>query len=197
VDQQAAERQKHTVIFGAVEKGPNGTKLLLQKAEGKSRNALLPIIKKHILPGTTIVSDELSSYRCLPMLPEFAYTHFTVNHKQNYVNPTSGKHTQGIESQWQKWKEKCVKRPYGVRRSCLDTYLDKHMWLMMYRGRDAMYHFWRQVASLYPCEGAVVLADGEEEGDDIQPEEEEDEEEDDGEEDSASSGSSGIESDQD
>jgi len=70
VDQAATEAKKHTVIFGAVEKGPNGRKLVLQKAAGKSRNALMPIIMRHILPGSTIVSDELSSYRGIPMLPE-------------------------------------------------------------------------------------------------------------------------------
>jgi ISXO2-like transposase domain len=153
VDQIATERSKHTVVFGAVEKGPNGRRLLLKKAEGKSRRALLPPIANHILPGTTIVSDELAAYKGLERLPNYNYLHFTVNHKQNYVNPKTGRHTNGIESEWQKLKEDIVKRPYGVRRKHLDSYLSKHMWRVLFKGRDSMHHLWRQIAQLYPCEG--------------------------------------------
>ena len=30
------------------------------------------------------------------------------------------------------------------------------MWRIMFKGRDAMYHFWMHVAMLYLCEGSPV-----------------------------------------
>ena len=53
------------------------------------RNAdlLIPIIQRYILPGTTVISDLWSGYR---RLNEFGYTHLTVNHSQNFVDPQTG-----------------------------------------------------------------------------------------------------------
>ena len=67
------------------------------------RNAdlLIPIIQRHILPGTTVISDLWSGYR---RLNEFGYTHLTVNHSQNFVDPQTGANTNAIESLWSKVK---------------------------------------------------------------------------------------------
>ena len=55
---------------------------------------LLPIIKRHIECGTEIHSDEWKAYK---KIKHHGYSHYTVNHKENFVNPKTGKHTQLIE----------------------------------------------------------------------------------------------------
>ncbi len=48
--------------------------------------------------------------------------HYTVNHKNNFVNSTNGAHTQGIESYWVKTKY-MIKKMKGLNRKYLTSYL--------------------------------------------------------------------------
>ena len=57
---------------------------------------LLPIIRNHTLPGTTIWSDMWAAYNAVGALPD----HDTVNHSIHFVNPVSGTHTNTIENYW-------------------------------------------------------------------------------------------------
>lgn len=148
VDQQNRERKKHTWIFGAKEIGTN--KVLLKRVEGKSKKDLIPLIVRHIAAGSTIVSDEMRTYKCSKK--DRRYRHFSVNHKKNFVNPRSGKHTQAIESQWSKFKRRYVKRSCGIARTHLDSYLDLYMWRELFAGEDILYYFWSQVSEIYECE---------------------------------------------
>ena len=68
----------------------------------RSAATLLPIIQQHVLPGTTIASDEWRAYRNVPNITNVA-SHQTVNHSVNFVDPT-GTHTQNIESYWSRAK---------------------------------------------------------------------------------------------
>lgn len=43
---------------------------------------------RHVLPGTTVTSDEWAGYNGLAAL---GYNHQTVNHTVNYVNPINGR----------------------------------------------------------------------------------------------------------
>lgn len=58
----------------------------------------LSCIKEWILPGTTILSDKWKTYNCLSAEN---YTHLTVNHSINIVDPDTDAHTQDIERTWQ------------------------------------------------------------------------------------------------
>ena len=49
----------------------------------RDKDTLLPIIKKFILPGSTIVSDSWAAYKCLD---EEGYRHWSVNHSVNFVS---------------------------------------------------------------------------------------------------------------
>ena len=110
------------------------------------RNAdlLIPIIQRHILPGTTVISDLWSGYR---RLNEFGYTHLTVNHSQNFVDPQTGANTNAIESLWSKVKYR-NKKECGTSRKLLVTYLSEYKWRRKF-GADAFANIVRHIRSLY------------------------------------------------
>jgi hypothetical protein len=126
-------------------------KLFLKVVPNRKRATLLPLILSHVRSQSTIVTDQHKTYAILSSLPQFAY--FNVNHKENYVDPATGKHTQEIESSWQKMKEELVKRAYGVSRRHLQSYLDRHCRLFMFGDkREVLFNLWSQVSKVHPCE---------------------------------------------
>ena len=61
----------------------------------RDASTLLPIIQRHIGPGTRIWSDQWAAYNGLNGL---GYQHETVNHTIQYVDPVTGVHTNNIEA---------------------------------------------------------------------------------------------------
>lgn len=58
---------------------------------------LLQIIDDHVWENSTIITDCWKAYEGLD---ESKWRHLTVNHSQNFVDPSSGAHTQSIENTW-------------------------------------------------------------------------------------------------
>ena len=118
-------------LFGGVERGNNGNCFLVP-LEGQQRNAttLLPLIQQHIKPGTEIHSDSWAAYNGILALSE-GYIHHKANHKENFVAPQTGAHTQTVENQWRLVKEK-FKRRFGVGRGTWyifpRIYVAKEIW---------------------------------------------------------------------
>ncbi len=106
---------------------------------------LLPIIQQYILPGTTIISDLWAAYNTLNNL---GYTHLTVNHSMNFVDPITHATTNHIESLWQKAKA-AHKARFGTHRVLLDTYLGEFMWRQRF-GDHPFHHFVQHVREQYP-----------------------------------------------
>jgi len=93
--------------------------------QNRSKETLMPIISANILPGTKIISDRWRAYNAIDMLP--GYTHETVNHSVNFVDPRTGANTQRIERLWKTAKER-NKRHNGTHRHMLHSYMCEFMW---------------------------------------------------------------------
>ena len=92
----------------------------------RRNTTLLPIIQNHVVSGTIIHSDQGSVYNRVSSLPAVA-SHGTVNHSIEFVNSTTGVHTQNIESSWN-WVKTKLKRMKGCHATELTSYLDEFMW---------------------------------------------------------------------
>uniref|UniRef100_A0A914I4Z6 ISXO2-like transposase domain-containing protein n=1 Tax=Globodera rostochiensis TaxID=31243 RepID=A0A914I4Z6_GLORO len=103
---------------------------VVQMVEQRDRNTLLPIIEQFVLPGTAIHSDQWGAYMggaiaAIPVIPP--YIHHSVNHRQNFVCPVTGTHTNHVENFWKNLKMK-NKAMSGTLRDMLPGYMDEYMW---------------------------------------------------------------------
>ena len=100
----------------------------------RTATTLLQAIKDNIAEGSMIYSDCWRGYRTQD-LEAAGFSHLTVNHKYNFVDPRTGTHTQNIERLWgsAKWRNK---RQRGTARSNLDSYLVEFLWRQSVRGSD-------------------------------------------------------------
>ena len=76
------------------------------------------------------MSDEWRAYNAIPNLD---MAHQTVNHSLNFVDPSTGAHTQGIESTWSQAK-RMMKREGVMSTSpaLFPTYLPEFLWSRYY-----------------------------------------------------------------
>lgn len=73
-------------------------RLVLKLVGKRSRCLLVPLIRRHVKSGSSIISDECRAYR--RVLGNMGYKHYTINHSKWFVNPQTGSHTQHIERAW-------------------------------------------------------------------------------------------------
>ena len=96
----------------------------------RSEATLLPIIHEKIGFGTLIMSDRWAAYNNIAngnVVGPQAYDHLTVNHRYNFVDPTTQAHTQTIERTWRSAKKR-NKKQSGTARQMIDTYLAEFLW---------------------------------------------------------------------
>ena len=135
-------------VFGGTERGA-GNYFMVEVAD-RSASTLLPIIFKHLRPGTTIISDE---WRAYSSLASRGMIHLTVNHSLNFVNPNNGAHTQSIESTWSQVKR--MMRSAGV--TCMNTssdlfptYLQEFIWRRKFKDTDHFEAILDAIKEQYP-----------------------------------------------
>ena len=117
-------------VFGMVDTSTQPAIGYMELVPDRSAATLLPIIRRHVLPGTTIRSDMWRAYNGISQM---GYNHETVNHSQHFVYPITGTHTQNIESYWAQTKLK-FKAMKGITSSKqLSSHLDEKMWRDLYR----------------------------------------------------------------
>ena len=119
--------------------------VILFRVPNRKRQTLLPIIQRHILPGTTIHSDEFTPYRTLH---NHGYFHLTVNHSENFLDPFTGVHTNTVEGLCSAVKRK-LKRMNGTRYDNIPEYLDEFMWKRQFNQPDRFLAIIRDIAAGY------------------------------------------------
>ncbi|WKX95085.1 hypothetical protein Q1695_011943 [Nippostrongylus brasiliensis] len=140
--------RSHQWLFGGIEVGSG--RAFLKLVRRRDAQTLERIICRHILPGTTIASDSWRAYNNLTRLL-MLYSHLIVNHRINFVNPTTGAHTQNIESCWQKLKMMSKIR-YGINNKRYVDYLYEFLWRREFRDQEGLFFKFRDtVAIFYPC----------------------------------------------
>ena len=125
---------------------------ILRLVKKRSRDSLIPIVVKHVRPGSVIVSDEWRAYR--RALTELGYRHLTVNHSRWFVDPATGAHTQNLERAWLTYKS-TIWRLRGNRSAKL---LREHLaviewtyWLGKKYKKGLLGRLIKDVQTQYPC----------------------------------------------
>ena len=113
-------------VFGMVDTSQSPALGVMKIVPDRSAATLLPIMQQHLRSGTTVHSDQWAAYNSVQQMSVVA-THSTVNHSLFFVDPTTGVHTQNIESYWNRVKGK-FKRMKGVHEDMVDSYIDEFMW---------------------------------------------------------------------
>ena len=129
-------------VLGGVERGTDN--VFLSVVPSRDAATLLPIVQHHVLPGTTIHTDQWRAYNDLQRI---GYGHGTVNHRYHFVDPATGVHTQSIEGTWTHVKEK-LKR-HGTSDDLFPSYLMEYIWRRKY-GRQAFANLVNHITVLYP-----------------------------------------------
>ena len=81
-------------VFGRIEE--ESRRSFMATVDKRDEATLLPLIQKHIAPGTTIISDCWKAYR---NLEKHGYKHRLVNDSKEFVSD-EGFHTNKIEGHW-------------------------------------------------------------------------------------------------
>lgn len=92
----------------------------------RSAEVLIPLIQKHVEPGTTIHTDCWRAYDCLS---QHGYIHKKVNHSDpdSPFIAEDGTHTQRIESQWRVVKRFFYKNNYNHPGNFADSIVE-YLW---------------------------------------------------------------------
>ncbi len=93
------KNSKKTVIFGMVERGPDGRAKMFV-VDKESKKIVLPLVLENIEKGSTIYSDEHGAYK--KIFEDHGYKHKVITHKtRNWANGDI--HTNSIEAFWSKF----------------------------------------------------------------------------------------------
>lgn len=131
-------------VFGGFERGSK--KLFLVPVPDRTKETLVACIHDWILPGTHIVSDCWASYSSLSVE---GYTHSTVNHSLNFVDPESGASTQNIERVWRDVRRDIP--TFGRRQAHFVGYLSFALFKKVYpEAQQRFCSFLKAAAQLYP-----------------------------------------------
>ena len=137
-------------VFGMVDTSTQPALGYMEIVPDRRAQTLLPIIQSHVNPGSTVYSDQWSAYSNVSSLRNVA-SHSTVNHSLHFVEPTTGVHTQHVESYWSQVKRK-FKRMKGCHAPQLPSYLDEYMWRERFgkTASDAFENIIVHIAEYYP-----------------------------------------------
>ncbi|CAI9734530.1 Hypothetical predicted protein [Octopus vulgaris] len=132
-------REGHWVL-GIIER--SSLRCVLVPVQDRSAATLLPIITRHVLPGTKIITDSWRAYNSLP-------NHLTVNHSVNFVDPNDASiHTNTVEGMWSHVKSN-YRKMHGTSDNLFSTYLHEFCW-RRYNSSNTFMSFIKCIRQYYP-----------------------------------------------
>ena len=96
----------------------------VQFIEKRDFISIIPLITRHVRQGCTINTDGAKVYNSLNQMN---YTHNTVIHKEYFVDPNSGVHSNWVENFWGNLKMK-LKAIRGSQKKMLDAQIDEYLY---------------------------------------------------------------------
>lgn len=123
---------KQIWVFGIVDTSTTPARPFMTVVPNRTAETLIPIIEKVCLPGTIIHTDGAKVYT---KLSSQKFTHESVNHKTNFVDPITKAHTQNVESLWGASKARIVAM-HGAYKAVLQEYLWEFMWRHEFAGNE-------------------------------------------------------------
>ena len=113
---------KPRFLFGIIDKTDH--KVMLEFVERINFLHVIPLITRHVSPGCTINTDGAKVYK---QLDRMNYIHNVVIHKEHFVDPNTGHHSNWIEGLWGNLKMK-LKSLRGSQKSMLDGHIDEFVY---------------------------------------------------------------------
>ena len=92
-------------VLGMVERTKK-SKILLIPIPNRTKETLTELIRRYVLPGSIIYTDEWKGYSDLKKY----FEHYTVNHSKGFINKENGVHTNTIEGNWSPLKRNIENR---------------------------------------------------------------------------------------
>ena len=111
-----------TVVVGMVER--KGRVKAVRAADFKG-STLLGIIREHVLPKSTVFTDELASYHGVPHITDRGYLHRRINHSEK-VYVMGDVHTNTVEGFWSLVKRGIGGVYHSVGSNYLQSYLNEY-----------------------------------------------------------------------
>ncbi|RZF42179.1 hypothetical protein LSTR_LSTR004328 [Laodelphax striatellus] len=149
-------------VFGGVDEASG--EVFMTIMENRTSETLIPMIKKFIKPGTTIVSDFFKVSGCLK---EEDFEHLKVSHKIDFVDTNSGANTSKIEALWSAVRSSL---PRYNRKKSFAGHLSKYLFLKSCKLRkvNCLMEFCKEAGDLYNgCNNKETTTDEFEEIDDF------------------------------
>ncbi|XP_068204366.1 uncharacterized protein [Palaemon carinicauda] len=122
----------------------------------RGANTLIPLIKKHISPGSILVTDTWPAYKTIS---EYGYQHLIVNARTASVGPENPKiHIQNIKWLWKDIKSYVPKS--GTRKVYYNQYVSRYVFIKSVPNyKELLHQFFITAAELYPPYGQTTQPD--------------------------------------
>ena len=93
------------------------------RVQNRSQETVKLVLNKYIQMGSHVWTDSFKSHNDCSMA---GYVHQSVNHSQNFVDPDTGAHTQGIKRAW--LDAKCWYKCFRGNKAYLQSHLKNAKW---------------------------------------------------------------------
>lgn len=127
-------------VFGEIDIETN--RVVAEVCDDRSAETLIPIITSTVNSNAIIWSDKWKAY---DTLYNYGFTHQTVNHSENFVDPITKVNTQKIESTWNSIK-KFLDRNCYKSRSNLESYV--HEWCFRRNIGNTFEKCWKNIIGI-------------------------------------------------